>query len=406
MATLSTTAPVPFELRIPQSELEDLKLRLGHTRAATSSHPGWEHGTNREWLRELLAHWQGRYDFRAHEAELNELPQFKVTLDGTQLHFAQLTARAPRALPLLLLHGWPDSFYRFHAVMPQLARPESVAGEPRPAFDVVAPSLPGFAFSGPLPLVPTTEPTRHSADLLWRLMTEVLGYERFMIAAGDAGGMIAQVLAIDHPEAVLGLHLSDLGSHVYETQPGPLTREERKFLEAAKKHRQKDGASTLVQQTRPRSIAPALNDSPAALASWIADRFHAGCDTSSGVIGKITGDQLLTNITLYWLTQSIGSAMFYDYAAAQSPSLTLHDRVERPVALALFPKDMGGILPPRSFAERTLNVTRFTELPRGGHFAPLEEPELFVSDLADFARSLSQAPEKSKPRVSHAARTL
>jgi pimeloyl-ACP methyl ester carboxylesterase len=227
--------------------------------------------------------------------------------------------------------------------------------------------------------------------LLWQLMTEVLGYEQFAVAGGDGGSVLAQILAIDHPESVVGIHLTDLGWHVGNVDPSSLSSAEKKHLEASKKLFMADGAYAMLQATRPRSLAPGLNDSPAGLASWIIDRFHSWSDSHGNIENSFSKDELLTNIMLYWVTQTIGSSVFTYYADAQSPSLTPADHVDRPVALALFPKDAGGV-PLRSFAERTLNVQRWTEMPRGSHFAALEEPELYARDVVDFFRSLRAVP--------------
>lgn len=207
------------------------------------------------------------------------------------------------------------------------------------------------------------------------------------MVGGDGGSVIAQILAIDHPESVVGIHLTDLGWHVSNVDPSTLTKPEQKYLEASTKHFMADGAYAMVQTTRPRSLAPALNDSPVALASWIVDRFHSWSDSDGDIEKSFSKDDLLTNIMLYWVTQTIGSSMFNYYAEARSLSLTPANHVDRPVGLALFPKDIGGI-PPRTFAERTLNVQRWTEMPRGSHFAALEEPELFARDVVEFFRPL------------------
>jgi microsomal epoxide hydrolase len=217
-------------------------------------------------------------------------------------------------------------------------------------------------------------------------MTEVLGYERFAVAGGDGGSVLAQILAIDYPESVIGIHLTDLGWHIANTDPASLSRAEHKYLESASKRFMTDGAYAMVQTTRPRSLAAALSDSPVGLASWIIDRFHAWSD--GDLDARFTRDGLLTNIMLYWVTQTIGSSVFNYLAEARSPSLTPAERVDRPVAVALFPLDIGGP-PPRSLADRTLNVQRWTELPRGGHFGALEEPALYARDVVEFFRSLT-----------------
>ena len=303
------------------------------------------------------------------------------------VHFVHVRGNGPRPIPLLLLHGWPDSFFRFHKVLSRFASP----GDGGASFDVVVPSLPGFAFTGPVRL-PPSQPTRHSAQLLWHLMTRVLGHERFGVAGGDGGSALAQIMAIDHPESVLGVHLTDLGWHVGGVDPATLTKPEQRYLEESKKHFLADGAYAMVQATQPRSLAVALNDSPVGLASWILDRFHSWSDPSRHIDESFGKDDLLTNIMLYWTTKTIGSSMYSYCADRRSPSLTPSDRVERPVAMALFPKDAGGV-PPRRFAERTLHVTRWTEMPRGSHFGALEEPELFSTDVCEFFRGLREAAD-------------
>ncbi len=378
----------PFRIDVEQHVLDDLHMRLERTRrTSVTGQSGWEFGTRPAYLGELLTYWRTSYDWRLHEMQLNALPQFKAKIDATDLHFVHLKTGGPRPMPLLLLHGWPDSFYRFHKVIPMLGDLPNGAAGASDAFDLVVPSLPGFPFTGSGRGANHDQPTRHSAQLLWRLMTEVLGYPRFAVVGGDGGSVLAQILAIDHPEAVVGIHLTDLGWHAFNVDPSTASKAEQKYLAESKKHFMADGAYVMVQTTRPRSLAPGLNDSPAGLASWILDRFHSWSDTNGDIERSFSKDELLTNIMLYWVTQTIGPSIFNYYADARSPSLTTADHVDVPVGVALFPKDIGGI-PPRSFAERTLDVRRWTEMPRGSHFAALEEPELFARDVIEFFRSL------------------
>jgi microsomal epoxide hydrolase len=268
---------------------------------------------------------------------------------------------------------------------------------------VVVPSLPGFAFTGPVQ-VPVTQPTRYSAQILWELMTQVLGYSRFAVAGEDGGSALAQILAIDHPESVIGIHLTDLGWHVGNVDPTKLSKEEQKYLERSRTAFMADGAHALVQATRPRSLAAALQDSPVGLASWIVDRFHSWSDSNGRLENSFTKEELLTNVMIYWVTQTIGSSIFTYYADWRSPSLSPSDYVERPVGLALFPKDGGAGTPPRSFAERTLNVKRWTEMPHGSHFAALEEPELYAADVQTFFGSLEVGSTQSTNNVQRESR--
>lgn len=392
--------PEPFEVHVPHRVIDDLQLRLRKTRwsqLGAGAEPGpmgesdWGRGTSPAYLRDLVAYWLDGYSWDAAAAKLNMYPQFIARVDGSEVHFVHALGGGDGALPILLLHGWPDSFYRFHRVIPILTHPAVSRFGAHDSFDVVVPSLPGFAFTPAL--APNGDPVnRQSAKLLWRLMTEVLGYRRFVVAGGDGGSVVAQVLAIDHPESVMGIHLTDIGWHATQTDPNTVTGAERRYLEEAKKRFASDSAYALVQMSEPRSIAAALNDSPAGLASWIADRFYAWKDPD--VPDGITPDDLLTNVMIYWVTHTIGSSMYNYYAEAQHPSLTPEDRVDVPVAVTLFPKDGAGRVP-RSFAERTLRVVRWTEMSQGGHFAALEVPERYAHDVIEFCRPFRTATAPS-----------
>jgi pimeloyl-ACP methyl ester carboxylesterase len=363
----------PFRIAVEQRVLDDLRARLDRRR-----HPrlprddGWQLGTSSDYLDDLVAYWRTGYDWRAHEAELNRLPQFVAALDGTELHFIHVRAEPSGRLPLLLLHGWPDSFFRYHRVIPLLRE-----------FDLVLPSLPGFGFSSPLCGTQSEQPLRQSARLLRRLMTDVLGYSRFGVVGGDTGAVLAQCMAIEHPENVVAIHITDLGWHATNIDAAKASKEEQKYLASARRRFMHDGAYIAVQTTRPQSLAVGLEDSPAGLASWIVDRFHSWAGAVDDRLTSFTQDDLLTDIMLYWVTGTVRSSLFTYYTEARSPSLGASDRVRVAVAVALFPNDVNGI-PPRSLADRTLNVQRWTEMPRGGHFAALEEPELFASDVAAF----------------------
>ena len=388
----------PFRIHVEGAVLDDLAARLRRARWSEGGDgAGWARGTRPAYLRALVETWLGAYDWRAHEAEINALPQFIAPIhdarDGARIHFVHARGNGPSPTPLLLLHGWPDSFLRFRKVLPLLAD----------GYDVVVPSLPGFAFTGAVRRGEGERPARVTARLLWKLMTESLGYDRFAVAGGDGGSVIAQILAIEHPEAVIGIHLTDLGWHALNVDPATVSRPERKFLEAVHKAQMADGAYALVQMTTPRSLASALADSPVGLASWIVDRFHSWVD---GDLDAVIGRQdLLTDITLYWVTQTIGASILNYYAEARSPSLTTRDRVTVPVGLLLGPAEPGGI-PPRAFAERTLAVRHWTELPRGGHFLPLEQPAAYARDVIDFFQPLlapAPLPRGSRPDLSREA---
>jgi len=360
--------PIPYSLHIDQPMLDDLYLRLRRARLPRDLGIGWEHGTKRSFLRELLEHWEERFDWRAQEAHLNELPQFI----WEDLHFVHQRSGLPGAVPLVLLHGWPDSCFRYQKVIPRFAEMREGV-----SFHVIAPTLPGF------PLSPAKHHSnRETARHIWRLLTQELGYDRFVVSGGDGGSVVGQILALDHPQSVSLLHLTDIGWHAtMNLDPKQVSWSEKHFLEHSKKSFMKDGPYAMLQSTRPRDLAPAFNDSPVALASWILDRFHSWSDRG------FTRDELLTNITLYWVTQAIGSSIWSYYAESRSPSLTNQEYVEPPVAMALFPKDAGGV-PPRKLAERTLNVQRWSKLPQGSHFGALEEPELYVQDVIDAVKEL------------------
>jgi len=379
----------PFRIGVSESVLEDLRERLLRARRVRFRRSaGWGAGTDPDYLDALLEYWHFDYDWRRHERELNHLCHYTTSLDGASLHFIHETAVAVRSTPVLLLHGWPDSFLRYRDAVSFLTGVRH-DDESDPAFDVVVPSLPGFAFTGIIAPATEVPGIAASARLLHRLMTDVLGYERYVVAGGDGGGAIAQCLALQFPQSIIGLHLTDMGWAGFGDEAG-FTDAERKYLAVVRRRFMEDGAYAAVHASQPRALAAALNDSPAGLASWIVDRFNSWCDSPGRLEDSFSRDDLLTNVTIYWVTQTIGSSIYGYLQETRRPTLTPADFIRRPVGMALFPRDIGGV-PPRRLAERRFNVVHWTEMPRGGHFGAWEQPEDFAIDLRRFVAALDDA---------------
>lgn len=360
----------PFTIAVPETTLDDLRLRLARTRWPDDG-AGWEYGTNLAYMKDLVDYWEHSYDWRAREAELNRFAHFRTEINGTGIHFVHERGKGPDPVPLLLLHGWPDSFYRYHRVIPLLTS----------SFDVVVPSIPGQGFSDRKAM--TTDDT---ADLFAGLVTEELGYERFVAAGGDAGTLIAQSLAERHTEVLIGIHLTDVGYPDPTTDFSTLTEPEIEFANYIQQWWMSEGAFNIIQSTKPQSLAYGLADSPAGLAAWIMS-FMASGTTGEEVEKRLSRDDLLTNIMIYWVTQTIGSSVRRYYLDAHAPSGPWR-RTPVPAAVARPPHDAPL---PREWAERRVNLRHFTELPRGGHFAAWEEPELYAKDVWEFVGALASS---------------
>lgn len=400
MDTLLTTQP--FHIGISQAVLDDLRARLTRTRRTrVLRKAGWEAGSDPDYLDELLRYWRDDYDWRTHEHALNHLSHFIARIGDASVHFVHETGLGAKPAPLLLLHGWPDSFLRYRGAIPYLTGVRDMADGA--SFDVVIPSLPGFAFTGLVPPASEVPGIEATARLMHRLMTEVLGYREFLVAGGDGGSAIAQSMAIQFPESIVGVHLTDIGWYG-NTDPASLSDIERKYVEAAKRGFMEDGAYAMVQASRPRALAAALNDSPAGLASWIVDRFHSWAASPRQLEDSLSRDEILTNITIYWVTQTIQSSIYGYLEETRHPSLRPGSFVERPVGLALFPKDLAGP-PPRRLAERTLNVVRWTEMTRGGHFGAWEFPREYAAELTNFLVSLEDMLI-TQPRHEHRTQAI
>ncbi|MFJ3175865.1 epoxide hydrolase family protein [Streptomyces roseus] len=389
--------PEPFTPRTDPAALEDLRARLRGTRWPDAPEDaGWSFGTDLGYLRELIAYWADGFDWPAREAELARLPHFRVPVGGLGIHVVHARAVAPAGapvLPLVLTHGWPDSFWRYAKVVPLLTDPGAHGADPADAFDVVVPDLPGFGYS--------ERPTRAPLDTvavaaLWAELMRVLGYERFGAAGGDLGSHVSRYLALDHPDRVVAVHRTDAGLPLPTTDPAQLTPEERAWTEAAAAWGATEGAYAAMQRTKPQTAAFGLTDSPAGLAAWIVEKLRSWSDCGGDVERSFTKDEILTNVTLYWLTGTIGSAMRMYRANAAVPPAQHARRVEVPSGFSIFRGDV--VRPPRAWLERTANVVYATEPPRGGHFAPFEEPELYARELRAFFRPYRAAAARNVRR--------
>ncbi len=374
----------PFHLPYSQSAAADLGERLGRTRWPDEV-PGacWDYGTNLEFLQELCAYWQHQFDWKAQIERLTALQHFRFLSNGPGIHFIHERGKGPAPIPIVLTHGWPGSFLEMLHIIPLLVDPEAHGCDPTDSFDVVVPSLPGYGFSDR----PGCGMNAQQIAGLWNALMHELGYARFGAQGGDIGASVSTCLGLRHPDSVMGIHLNYIPGSYHPflaegSQPNP---EEERFLQQAALWNMENGAYAHIQGTRPQTAAYGLNDSPAALAAWILEKFRAWSDCDGNVYTRFTRDELLTNITLYWMTETIHSSFRLYYEGRKSPlRFGEDDFVRVPCAIARFPREI--YFPPREWVARGYNVQQWTEMPRGGHFAAAEEPALLAQDIRTFFR--------------------
>jgi pimeloyl-ACP methyl ester carboxylesterase len=383
---MTSTAIRPFRVDVPQAELDDLRDRLARTRWPDDYEGvGWDYGADLATMKELATYWRDGYDWRRQEAYLNSFPHFTAELDGEELTFLHVRGAGPDPIPLLLLHGWPDSVCRYLKLIPLLTDPASHGGDPGICFDMVVPWLIGRYRGGSR--APRSGLFRHIAEQLWTLMTRELGYQRFGAAGGDGGSVIAQLLGVHHPDSVLGVHLTDLGFTIAFAQFPDLSEAEQRYFGELQSWSMQEGAYAMVQGTKPQTLAFGLNDSPVGFAAWIIEKFRTWSDCDGRLENIYTKDELLTNVMLYWLNGPTARSVSYREEFT-SPSLAPNQQVGVPSALAVPPKDLGPIMP-RELAERNLtDLRRYTVLPHGGHFAAMEYPDVVAQDVRAFFADL------------------
>lgn len=378
----------PFTIAVPDEALADLRRRLAATRwISPLTQDGWDDGTSLSFLRRLAQHWAGPFDWRTHETRLNRLPQFMAEVDGMRLHLVHQPGRGPAPLPLVVTHGWPGSFVELERLVPLLADPGAHGADPADAFHVVVPSLPGYGFS-PAPGRPGVN-AREIAHM-WHGLMGMLGYDRFSAQGGDIGAGVSQWLAREFPDAVVGAHVNYVSAgYRPPTGPGtpPQTGEERAYQDRVAAWTAEEGGYAHQHATRPQTLAHALADSPVGLASWIVEKVRAWSDHEGDVERVFTLDDLLTNISVHWFSGTPDAALrLYKENRFHPLAFEPGERVRPPLGVALFPRELP--LPPRSWLERVFDVRRWTPMPRGGHFAALEEPDLLAADIRAFFRPL------------------
>ena len=384
-ARAADEAVVPYKINVPDAVLRDLKERLARTRFPDQlQNVGWDYGTDPAYLKPLVEYWRDRFDWRAQEKKLNEFDQFTTTIDGLKIHFIHQKSRVPNAFPLVLTHGWPGSIYEFHKIIGPLTDPVKYGGRPEDAFTVVAISLPGFGFSE-RPKDRGYSPEK-MAGIIAKLMAR-LGYSRYGVQGGDWGGIISRIIALNDAQHVAGLHLNFCIAPAPTGVSNPLEgvpEAEVALMNATNAHMENERAYQQIQGTKPQTLGVGLTDSPAGLASWIVEKFHAWCDCGDNIESRFSKDDLLANVTIYWATETAASSTRIYYENRVAPPV--QGRVAVPTACALFPKEIS--TPPKKWVEARYNLVRWTPMPRGGHFAALEQPELLVNDVREFFRTV------------------
>lgn len=385
MSATVAAKPQAFTLRVEDSVLEDLRTRLRRARFPDQA-PGepWAYGTEVEYMRGLTKYWGEQFDWRVWEAKLNAFPQFKVPLHGIDLHYLKVDGKGPNPQPLLLSHGWPGSVFEFLKVIPRLTDPASFGGDPKDSFTVIAPSLPGYGLSFN-PNQPRFS-IEQVADCFADLMTHVLGYSTFAAQGGDWGAFVTSRLGYSHPEKLIGIHVNLL---TIRRDPSLLknpTPEEQVFIDRLNHFLKEETGYQWIQGTKPQTLAFALTDSPIGLAAWIVEKFRVWSDCGGNVESVFTRDELLSNITFYWVTQAIGSSFWPYYARMHGP-WPIPGKVDVPMGYTAFPKEI--LQPPRSVAQTMFgDIRRWSVMAKGGHFAAMEQPDALVHEIREFFRPL------------------
>lgn len=381
--------PKPFKVDWAEGDVRRVLDQVRHYPwpPAPAVEDGWLYGCDATFLEEICAYWADKFDWRAAQAELNRFPQFTARVEDFDIHFVHVVGEAGGKRPLLLTHGWPGSHYEFWASIEKLAFPSRFGGDPADAFDVVVPSLPGFGFSSK-PKRPVGQ--RLTAKLFNALMTQVLGYDRYLAQGGDWGGLVTSWIGFDHGPGKGGaraIHLNMIG---FRPKGGPQSPEEVAWLQHSQMMMQMLGAYFSLQASKPQSLAWLGAGNPVGQAAWILERFYDWSDLrTKPLIGAYTRDQLLTNIMIYVMTGSFTTGAWYYRGLMEEGGVAAMEgqRCETPTAFANFPGEALYKAPPRSWADRAYNITRWTDMETGGHFAAMEEPDLFVADVRDWARS-------------------
>lgn len=373
----------PFVIDVPQATLDDLHERLSRARFPQQiPDAAWDYGTELSYLRDFVAYWRGSYDWRKTEGRLNALDHFTTEIDGTNVHFIHARSPEPNALPLVITHGWPGSIIEFLDVIGPLSDPKAHGGDAADAFHVVAPSLPGYAFSGA-----TRERGWHPGRVAkaWAVLMAGLGYDRYVAQGGDWGSIVTTQLAHVDPEHCRSMHVNMLA-------PIPMTEdqtpEEAECIGGMALYNEHDSGYFKEQSTKPQTIGYALDDSPVGLAAWIVEKFRTWSDCHGDVETSFTKDQLIDNLMLYWLTTTAHSAgrMYYEFTQALHRGEVSFDKSPVPVGYARYPKEI--MRTSRRWAEAQHDIVHFADLPHGGHFAAMEVPELFVDDVREWGRKV------------------
>ena len=376
----------PFRIDVPDKTLEQIRTQVAnYPWHEMPDDGGWAYGTHLGYMKELCAYWLNEFDWRKQEAAINRFSHFIAPVQGIDLHFIQEKGDGPSPLPLIISHGWPGSIVEFLDIIQPLAHPQRFGGSADDAFDVIVPSLPGFGFSGrpARPIGP-----RKMADLFNSLMTDVLGYRNYLAQGGDWGGAISSWLGFEHAPTCQAIHINIL---TMRHPDGPRGPEEEAWAVQFEHDQLLENGYRTQQATKPQTLSYAMMDSPVGVAAWIIEKFNSWSDTEGDNIESAhTKDSLLTNIMVYLVTKTFNTASWIYYGRREEGGRLLstdNRRVEVPTAAALFPAELLA-WPPRSYVERLYNISHWSEMPRGGHFAALEEPELLIDDIRAFARTL------------------